>query len=84
MTAATAAPRRYARDDRNADDGDAQPEPQAAMNGGDSLPLDVLPPAIGADSAVTLTPEEDAPARPRRRSRTPRPAEGEDDVAPAA
>jgi hypothetical protein len=77
-------PRRYARDDRNADDGDAQPEPQAVMNGGDSLPIDVLPPAIGADSAVTLTPEEDEPVRPRRRSRATRPTKDEDDVAPAA
>ena len=54
------------------------------MNGGDSLPLDVLPPAIGADSVVSVAADEDAPAKPRRRSRAPRPAEGEDDVAPAA
>ena len=74
--------RRYSREDRSGNE--EQGEPQPAMNGGDSLPLDVLPPAIGADSVVTLTPEDDAPARPRRRSRAAPPAEDEDDVAPAA
>jgi hypothetical protein len=76
--------RRLARDDRSDDEFDEQPEAKGAMNGGDSLPLDVLPPAIGADSVVTLAPDEEAPVRPRRRSRAARPAEGEDDVAPAA
>ena len=76
---------RYSREEREAEDADEQVEARPAMNGGDSLPLDVLPPAIGADGAVSLTPDEEpAPARPRRRSRVTRPAEGEDDVAPAA
>jgi len=53
------------------------------MNGADdSLPLDVLPPAIGADDAGALTSEETP--RPRRRARTPRPPESDDEVAPAA
>ena len=55
------------------------------MNGReDSLPLDVLPPAIGAEAPEGEAPPEDTPApRPRRRSRGPRP-EGEDEIAPAA
>ena len=76
--------RRYSRDERNAEEGDEQGEPQPVLNGGDSLPLDVLPPAIGADTVVPLQTEETVSARPRRRSRAARPAEGEDDVAPAA
>jgi hypothetical protein len=58
------------------------------MNGGedDVIPLDVLPPAIGADSPASIAPPEDeevAP-KPRRRSRAPRPAADDDDIAPAA
>ena len=72
---------RYARDDRSNDDGDERAP--ATMNGNDdSLPLDVLPPAIGADSAASLTSDEPEPVRPRRRTRAARPAEDED--APAA
>jgi hypothetical protein len=52
------------------------------MNGrDDSLPLDVLPPSIGASGGEG---EEEPAPRPRRRSRSPRPAEGEDEIAPAA
>jgi hypothetical protein len=69
--------RRFTRDDRGGDD---QTEDQERLNGSNgSLPLDVLPPAIGADDSA----EEPAP-RPRRRARGPRPAEGEDEIAPAA
>jgi hypothetical protein len=51
------------------------------MNGrDDSLPLDVLPPSIGASDDS----EEEAAPRPRRRTRAPRPPEGEDEIAPAA
>ena len=57
-------------------------EPAEQMNGGDSLPLDVLPPAIGADAPAAIDEESPAP-RPRRRTRSPRPAEGEDEIAPA-
>jgi hypothetical protein len=66
-------PRRFSRDDGESHD----ERPQ--VNGG-SLPLDVLPPAIGADASD----EEPPPARPRRRSRAPRPAEGDEEIAPAA
>ena len=75
--------RRYSRDERNAEEKDEQGDSQPMLNGGDSLPLDVLPPAIGADAVVPMPTEETASPRPRRR-RVARPAEGEDDVAPAA
>jgi Domain of unknown function (DUF4167) len=66
--------RRFNRDEQSASEDEAP-----RMNGrNDSLPLDVLPPAIGADEGA-----EEAP-RPRRRSRGPRPPEGEDEIAPAA
>ena len=75
-------PRRFNRDERAANEGDEQPAPRERMNGrDDSLPLDVLPPAIGADDVAAS--EEEAP-RPRRRSRTPRSPETDEDVAPAA
>jgi hypothetical protein len=73
-------PRRFSRDERSAGDAEERSEEAPRMNGrDDSLPLDVLPPAIGADDG-----EESAVPRPRRRSRGPRPAEGDDEIAPAA
>jgi hypothetical protein len=50
------------------------------LNGGETIPFDALPPAIGRDEAA----DEVAPAKPRRRSRAARPAEADDDIAPAA
>jgi hypothetical protein len=44
----------------------------------------VLPPAIGRDEGETAEATEEEPRRPRRRSRTPRAADGEDEIAPAA
>jgi hypothetical protein len=74
-------PRRFNRDERSAGDGGEQSGEARRVNGrDDSLPLDVLPPAIGAEDDG----EEDAAPRSRRRSRGPRPAEGEDEIAPAA
>jgi hypothetical protein len=52
-------------------------------SGDDSLPLDVLPPAIGREPQGDET-EAEEPRRPRRRARTPRPADGDDEIAPAA
>ncbi len=79
--------RRY-RDERSADPSDEDEEPASQVNGADddSLPLDVLPPAIGADSAASFEPVEEAPpARaPRRRTRAARPADGDDEASPAA
>ncbi|HEX6604522.1 MAG TPA: DUF4167 domain-containing protein [Sphingomicrobium sp.] len=76
---------RFEREDRSANQAEA-----ASMNGDDgSLPLDVLPPAIGADSAPPIASgegeeEESAAPRPRRRTRQPRRAESDDEAAPAA
>ena len=75
---------RFSREDRQSRDDD-RTEP-AQMNGAmDSLPLDVLPPAIGADSPapIAATEEVEAPARPRR-TRKPRPAQDDEEIAPAA
>jgi hypothetical protein len=79
-------PNRPRRDERFADDNDSAEERRPRSNGGDdSLPLDVLPPAIGREPQEDV-PEasEDQPPRPRRRARNPRPAEGDDEIAPAA
>ena len=76
---------------RRGDGGDeearAAADDQEALNGaGETIPFDVLPPAIGRDES-NAEPEQSAdeePRRPRRRARTARPTEGEDEVAPAA
>src|SRR5436305_450563 len=52
------------------------------MNGGETIPFDVLPPAIGREGAEESAQEE--PRRPRRRTRANRPADGDDEIAPAA
>jgi len=73
-------------DDReDAGNRDAGESEDNQMNGGgETIPFDVLPPAIGRDDPETAQPADDEPRRPRRRARTPRAAEGEDEVAPAA
>ncbi len=75
-------PRRFDREDR--------PAQNAELNGADRssndderIAMDVLPPAIGRDEASDEEPEE-AVVRPRRRTRRPRPSEGEGEIAPAA
>ena len=74
-------PRRFNREERGANDEGERDEPRPRANGaGDSLPLDVLPPAIGAEADPA---GDEKPARPRR-ARKPRPAEGDDEIAPAA
>ena len=67
-------PRRFSRDEGDEERGESRPR----LNG-DSLPLDVLPPAIGADEPAH---EETSAPRPRR-ARKPRPTEGDDEVASA-
>ena len=52
------------------------------MNGGETIPFDILPPSIGREESSEEA-EEETP-RPRRRARRPRAAEGDDEVAPAA
>jgi hypothetical protein len=73
---------RTERNDRSAGERDEPSEvrPSRMNGGGDSLPLDVLPPAIGADEGA----EETAAPRPRRRARSARPADGEGETAPAS
>jgi hypothetical protein len=68
-------------DDRSADDSGRDEALQ--LNGaGETIPFDALPPAIGRDD---VEPDhDDEPRRPRRRQRTPRATEGEDEIAPAA
>jgi hypothetical protein len=82
-------PNRYSRNDRGGnDDGDEDTDSSRRANGSDdSLPLDVLPPAIGADGPATMAidePELEEQPAPRRRARTPRPRKSDDEAAPAA
>jgi hypothetical protein len=74
-------PRRDEREERMSR-APVDPDP-APMNGGETIPFDVLPPAIGRDGDDEEAAEEE-PRRPRRRSRAPRAAEGDDEIAPAA
>jgi len=85
---------RFSRRDRpRRDDGGERrpPRPERSerqMNGEpevETIPFDVLPPAIGRDEPdVAEEAEAEEPKRPRRRARAPRPETGEDEVAPAA
>ena len=75
-------PRRDERDDRPARQA-SEDEGARTNGGGETIPFDVLPPAIGRDNSEPDEVEEE-PRRPRRRSRSQRPAEGEDEIAPAA
>jgi Domain of unknown function (DUF4167) len=80
-------PRRDDRDDREeraARDSGRDDEPQPMNGAGETIPFDVLPPAIGRDQDETVEAAEEEPRRPRRRARAPRPAEGDDEIAPAA
>jgi hypothetical protein len=71
------------REDRGNRQAQADSEP-ARVNGGETIPFDVLPPAIGRDDgASSQEAAEEEPRKPRRRTRAPRP-EGEDEIAPAA
>ena len=79
-------PRREDRDDRgNRQTAAADVDSEAQqMNGGETIPFDVLPPAIGRDETPAEEAAEEEPRRPRRRSRAARPAEGDDEIVPAA
>lgn len=76
-------PRREDREERAARE-DRDPDQRHVNGGGETIPFDVLPPAIGRDEAPAAEASEEEPRRPRRRTRTSRPAEGEDEIAPAA
>jgi hypothetical protein len=70
-------PRRDDRDDREARD-----EAEPMHVNGETIPFEALPPAIGrADEPAA---EEEEARRPRRRTRAPRAADGDEEVAPAA
>ena len=79
-------PRRNRRP-RDDDDGrgrEAADEPREHVNGGgETIPFDVLPPAIGRDEGDGAEASEEEPRRPRRRTRAPR-TEGDEEIAPAA
>jgi hypothetical protein len=73
-------PRRDDRDERSARDSKEREDQQ--FNGGETIPFDALPPAIGRDEVEATADEE--PRKPRRRTRAARPADGDDEIAPAA
>ena len=76
-------PRRDDREERGGRDA-SEREDRDQMNGaGETIPFDVLPPAIGRDGSDNEEVAEEKPRRPRR-ARTPRPADGDDEIAPAA
>jgi hypothetical protein len=79
-------PNRQRNDERLADEEDrSERRPRMNGDGGDSLPLDVLPPAIGREpQGEDAEAADEEPRRPRRRAKAPRPADGDDEVAPAA
>ncbi len=72
--------RRASNSDRNDNPGRGE-EQDRGNRSAETIPFDVLPPAIGRD-------EDDKPAdeerKPRRRARAARPADSDDEVAPAA
>jgi hypothetical protein len=72
--------RRPRRDERET----VENEGRQTNGGGETIPFDVLPPAIGRDDSVEAADDDEQPRRPRRRSRGPRSAEGDDEIAPAA
>ena len=88
---------RFNRRDRppsRADRGDERPEPRNAergeradrserMNGGETIPFDALPPAIGRDEEEAPDAVESEPKKPRRRARAPRAEQGEDEATPS-
>ena len=76
-------PRRDDREERGGRDA-SEREDRDQMNGaGETIPFDVLPPAIGRDGSDNEEVAEEKPRRPRR-ARTPRPADGDGEIAPAA
>ena len=78
-------PNRQRREGRAGDDEGDREERRPRANGrDDSLPLDVLPPAIGRGEDQAPEASEEEPRKPRRRTRAPRATEGDDEIAPAA
>src|SRR5437870_7927804 len=61
-------PRRDNRDDRGNRQRQADDEP-ARVNGGETIPFDVLPPAIGREPEAAPEASDEEPRKPRRRAR---------------
>ena len=76
--------RRPRGEDRAARDNDEDGERGRVNGGGETIPFDVLPPAIGRDDSETVETADEEPRRPRRRTRAPRVADSDEDIAPAA
>jgi hypothetical protein len=76
-------PRRDDREERGGREA-AEAEERQANGGGETIPFDVLPPAISRDESAVPEASEEEPRRPRRRTRAARPADGDDEIAPAA
>ena len=74
-------PRREDRDERRSREA-GEGEGGLVNGAGETIPFDVLPPAIGRDEDVSV--DDDEPRQPRRRTRRPRATEGDEEVAPAA
>jgi len=78
-------PQRDDREERGGRDGGNRNRENAQTNGGgETIPFDVLPPAIGRDESEVEAVADEEPRKPRRRPRAARPAEGDDEIAPAA
>ena len=76
-------PRRDDREERGTRD-QGESDQRQVNGGGETIPFDVLPPAIGRDESDPPEASEEQPRRRTRRPRTARPAEGDDEIAPAA
>ena len=74
-------PRRDDREERGSREA-GEREDSRANGGGETIPFDALPPAIGREEPEETAEEE--PRKPRRRTRAARPADGDDEIAPAA
>ena len=78
--------RRPTEDDDRRDSRPARDEDRSEQMNGEpeTIPFDALPPAIGRDDSNASDEGEAEPKRPRRRARAARPADSDDEVAPAA
>ena len=72
------------REERAARDNDDEGEGGRINGGGETIPFDALPPAIGRDDSEKVEIVDEEPRRPRRRTRAPRVADSDEDIAPAA
>jgi len=77
-------PRRFEREDRSASRSEVNGADRSNSGDDERIAMDVLPPAIGRDEPSDEEGAEEAVTRPRRRTRRPRPSEGEGEIAPAA